>query len=184
MERQKSTRQAEAVRAITQAGGNVHFDHQWTADNRPDWTREPDQPAWLRKVFGDEFFARAVAVDVRSHAEPEEASQWIPLLPYLRYFNAAETPLSDAALVPLGRAAQLRFLDLRGTSVTDRGLAAVAALPQLQTLSLAHTRVTDTGLVELERGRSLRELDLSDTDTTELARRRLAEKLPQCRIIP
>jgi hypothetical protein len=181
---QKARKQAEAKEAIVQSGGQCYLNYQWDLANH----RALDQPTppapWLRALLGNLLFDTVVAVDLRSTQQPDSITPWLPLLPQLRYFNAADTPLADAALAPLGRTTGLRHLDIQGTPVTDAGLQHLAQLHQLQFLSLARTAVTDQGLETLARFQTLRQLDLSDTGTSREARERLRQALGRCTIAP
>lgn len=75
--------QREAVKAIETLGGQVRYD--WHYDSfraRRDGVsfnsplskamREPNEPRWIRQIFGDDFFQRVWAVEIpRSHSIDE-----------------------------------------------------------------------------------------------------------------
>jgi hypothetical protein len=181
MGRQKASKQSEAVRAVLDAGGVVYWDYQWK-DGQADLTGRPRQPAWLRRLVGEEFFHRAVAVDLRKVTDLSQAVESLPLLPYLTALDASGTDLDDDDVKFLRRLAGLRRLELAGTAITDDGLVQLDQLANLNHLSLASTRVTDEAIDVLARLDHLEWLDVSETDTSQEAIGRLRTALPKCSI--
>lgn len=103
-------------------------------------------------------------------------------LNYLRY-GSAETPLSDACLVPIQGLTQLNDLDLSGNRISDDGLALIAGMHELKSLGLTATDVTDAGLDHLRALRMLKTLSLGGTLVTPEGAKRLQSALPGLEII-
>ena len=78
--------------------------------------------AWLRKLFGDDFFAH----------------------PRLVEFS------NDAAMEYLTELTHSSVLELIGTQITDAGLAHLEELTQLGQLCVENTQVTNAGLEHLK----------------------------------
>ena len=87
-------KQAEAVATIRAAGGTVYFDNQIEAERKSHAGKlsfnpkaVSSTPAWLRALFGDDFFRTAVAASLSSNNEDptsEIPMQRICELPELR----------------------------------------------------------------------------------------------------
>jgi len=181
MTRQKSWKQSDAVKRIRAKGGHVFWDYQWE-DNRPLPDGKPPQAGWLRSLFGDATFDRAVAVDLQLVAEIDDVAPLIRFLPELESLDAQDTNADDRLLSRLTSNRLLVHLDLSGTNVTDAGMGHVARLSQLRTLSLRETAVTDKGVTQLTRCARLLELDLRQTRTTAASLKRLQGYLSRCAI--
>jgi hypothetical protein len=117
---------------------------------------EPPEPAWLRGLVGDDFFASVVSV----------------------YYK----PREFAKVEPIGGLSELRMLCLDSTGVADADLRCVAKCTQLQTLYLDKTRVTDAGLEHLNVLTQLQRLYLHDTEVTDAGVAKLQQALPHCEI--
>ena len=127
--------------------------------------------------------------------------------PALRSVNLARTAVADAGLAAFKGNAALRELNLSGTEVTGAGLAHLAGCPRLGSLHLAGAKrltddalaalkgcpdlyslnlqgapLTDAALAHLDGLAGLQVLQLRGTKVTTDAARKLAEKLPECRI--
>jgi hypothetical protein len=124
-EMKQATKQRRAVEAIRTAGGGVTYDSD-SDDPFADEQLPYQQPAWLRKLVGDDFCGD------------------------IRCVNLADTQVTDARLVHLQGLRQLQELDLSNTQITDAGLVRLQGLTQLQWLSLWNTQVTDQGVTELQ----------------------------------
>jgi hypothetical protein len=99
--RQWAARQAEAVQAIVEAGGEVRYDYQTSATGQLNPKAEPPGPVWLRWLAGDDCFRDVVDAYV----------------------------MSDHAMEYVGRLTKLRSLTCR--CVTDAGLAPLREVPRL-----------------------------------------------------
>jgi internalin A len=102
-----------------------------------------------------------------------------------RTTGPAVTPVTDAALEPLGRLTRLGELDLSGcTGVTDRGATLLARNhPRLQTLRLTGTGITDAGLAHLAGLDELRLLQLDGTKITDAGLAHLRGRLPNLKAL-
>lgn len=114
----------EAVKAIQELGGTVFYDYEY--ENGMVWRRKPPGPAWLRNLFGDDFYTNVAAVHYSGNGSDTELS-------YVLAFN------------------HLRELHLERTGVTDAGLIQLRELTKLKVLGLDNTKVTDAGVLELQK---------------------------------
>jgi formylglycine-generating enzyme required for sulfatase activity len=117
----------------------------------------PSGPAWARKVFGDEMFHDAVAVD-----SPPGAS--------------------DDEMEHLGHMPELERVYISGENVTDVGVSRLAGFPKLKIVCLSGTSVGDDGARQLERLENLEQLYLTQTKVTDEGVRELQEMLPGCKV--
>ena len=102
---------------------------------------------------------------------------------HLRVIYLDRLKVTDAGLDHLTALDKLVTLSLNGTKVTDAGLKKLAALKKLAYLHLNDTAVTDDGLAHLKALDNLRHLDLKGTKVTDEGVKRLAEALPNCKIV-
>jgi hypothetical protein len=152
MERKRQER--AVVAAILTLGGKVYYEYE-----KGPPPHEPPGPIWLRKLFGDDFFAEVDSVE---------------------YGNSA---ITDAALDPIREFKHIKYLDLSRTDVTDEGLRRLKSLSNLQLLILEQTAVTGDGLIHLKGLVNLEYLDLTDTKVTSSGLAALQEALPNCQIL-
>ena len=109
--------------------------HDFEMDDSGHWiVAEPPEPAWLRSLLGDDFFADVVTVELGF---------------YVSYWTLFE-PVTDTAMVHLGRLKKVRLLVLRHATISDAGLEHVKGLRELRSLDLFGTVVTDAGLEHLK----------------------------------
>ncbi|MCI0704487.1 MAG: protein kinase [Planctomycetia bacterium] len=92
-------------------------------------------------------------------------------------------PTTDEDLKLVAQLSELDLLGLNKTQVTDDGLKHLVTLKKLRRLELAYTSVTDTAIETLVGLNSLTELNVKNTKLTEPGLKKLAEKLPGCKII-
>ena len=69
----------------------------------------------------------------------------------MKYLNLADTEISDAGLINLGKMAGLESLDLTSTKISDDGLAHLYGLKNLKTLTVRQTEVTAAGADKLQK---------------------------------
>lgn len=119
-EMRAARRQREAVEAIKRLGGWVHYDSDLSGN------RNPQPPAWLRSVLGEDFFATVHNVVLE------------------------ETGITDGDLENLKGLNQFGSLLLQGTQVSDAGLEHLSGLTELRCLTLTRTKVTDDGVKKLQ----------------------------------
>lgn len=158
-----------AADAITQLDGAVSWEY-------PDFQNESRGQAWLRKLLGDDYFARPESIVVRSDAA----------IPYLTRFKqlphlVLDGPqVTDVGLEHLEGLSQLEELFITGTQVTDAGFVHLKGLTQLRKLSLWDTPVTDAGLEHLTQLTQLQELSFVSNQVTDAGLKHLS-KLTQLR---
>ena len=177
----KARRQREAVEAIKDLGLQTGpaFLYNYAVDSSGDLHRDalPPTPAWLRRLFGDDFFATVVYVNLSCDSFPPPAfsDEWLEhiealtgvetlMLNQLAYVGRPRL-VTDAALVHVKGLRRLKRLRLSGTDVTDAGLEDLKGLKRLKDLTLSYTYVTDAGLRHLT-GLPIEKLDLSYTGVT------------------
>jgi Leucine-rich repeat (LRR) protein len=101
-----------------------------------------------------------VEVRFKGPAVDPEILAGLPELPALTSVVLAGTDADDAALVPLGKIATLKNLDLRDCPVTNAGLAHLTGLENLAALRLSgksgRTTVDDAGMEHVAKLTSLR----------------------------
>jgi hypothetical protein len=189
----EARRQKDTVEEIQKLGGWVWYEHQVDASSSKVLpTTPPPVPAWLRKLFGDDFFQKVACVylndtqvvddDLALITNLSELNELLDLsrtqvtdmgLQYLKAFTRLEslrlsgTKITDNGLDHLTALPQLTDLSLDDTTITDEGLERLKALPQLQTLILYKTNITDAGMAHLKELSNLRCLILTDTKVTE-----------------
>jgi Leucine-rich repeat (LRR) protein len=157
-------RERAAAEAIELSGGAV----TWTY---PDSTGESRVRDWLKRILGDDYFARPDNVTVCSDAAMESLVH----LRQVRRLYLGGTQVSDAGLEHLSDVTQLEVLSIAGTQVTDAGLAYLAGLTQLQELWLMDTPVTDAGLERLTGLTQLRELSFVGGEVTDIGLRHVSK---------
>ncbi len=113
----------EAVAAIRNAGGHVHYDSGWT-ENTTGRPRMPSAPDWLLDSLGFDYFAHVDGVAFAKRG-------------------------SDEDLVHVGRLPRITYLTLIDTNVTDAGLANLREMKSLVEVSIPDTRISDAGLANL-----------------------------------
>jgi hypothetical protein len=189
----EADRQRSAIAAIVSSGGTVEYAHENQVDESGNWipAARPPGPAWLRRLLGDDFFARAYNVTFFHQTELTNAdlSQLATLkklnevaiiegritddgldvigrLTNLKWLRLCEVPITDAGLARLEPLENLESLDLAGTQITDMALAHVAAFRRLRLLDLTRTRITDDGMKHLSAMPNLQVLNISLTEVS------------------
>src|SRR5262249_27598356 len=115
MQANRAHQQRSAVAAIEKAGGSVHYDYQYDAKGQVSSASPPPGPEWLRKITGDDFFNRVVAV----------------------YSNPEDQGLTDEMIrdiTPLTKLQGLHWFHCE--AVTDKGLGQLNKLANLRSLGL------------------------------------------------
>lgn len=200
----------EAVSAIQRLTGNVLYDYQCDPNgNMLPTTPPPPRQTWLRKLFGPDFFDRAVNVHFGTSSQPEigdaDLMPHLKRLTDLRVLSLADTNITNEGLRHLRNHKHLRSLALsgtkinegdldhlkglrldrlrlRGTRASDAALKSLQDMKSLRYLDLTRTKVTDAGLQHLEGLRNLGELDLRRTQVSRRAAERLQKNLSNCTI--
>lgn len=201
-------RQRDAVAEIVNAGGFVKYDYERspTGEGFTRWA-QPAEPAWLRRILGDDFLHRVVFVAFINRNEltdddlaclrdlpqlqclsidrgqiTDDGLRHLGSLTNLEALTLARVEISDAGLAQLEGLRRLQSLNLFGTAITGTGLEYLASLPQLRRLNLAYTKLADDELVSLRACRRLEEVRLRGSDITDAALTHL-EGLPVLRRI-
>jgi hypothetical protein len=144
----RKRRERAAVTAIRELGGEVVYDYE--AAFFHGLHNEPPGPVWLRRIFGDDFFAEVDDV-----------------------VFYGSTQLRDDDLAHFGPLTSVRSLRLSGTAITDAGLNHIRWFKDLDLLYLEGTRITDAGVGELDRLPKLAYLRIDANDVTDEGLRRL-----------
>ena len=96
-----------------------------------EWDGAPKPPglAWMRKVLGEDFFAKVLWCGVEEGTDLKHVKE----LTNLAYLDLSETQIADAGLDDLKGLTNLAFLDLREAQVTDEGVKKLQqALPNCE----------------------------------------------------
>lgn len=101
----------------------------------------------------------------------------------LVWLKLGNMPVSDAAMVQVGKLKNLQKLHLEQTNVTDAGLKQLKGLTNLEYLNLYGTAITDAGLADLATLKHLRTLYLWQTKTTEQGIATLKKSRPDLEVI-
>ncbi len=147
---QQARRQREAVEAIQKLGGAAYYDYQFVEWDVPLRTTEPPEPAWLRKLVGDDFFADVVAVLLTGMGVTDASLNNIKKLPQLRQLDLYNTNITDSGMEYLADI-NLKCLNLSGTKITDEGLKNLKGMPNLTMLLLYKTNITKAGVNDLQK---------------------------------
>jgi hypothetical protein len=199
-------RERAAVATIRKLGGTVYYNYDYEGVF-PAFPKEPPGPAWLRRVFGDDFFAQVVTVAFARDMQVDAAAlaQFETLTSTrdiylvgttvtdaglalvrecknLKVLDLKETSVTDVGVSQLGGLANLEFLDLSSTKIGDGGLNHLKSLSKLRQLILLNTAVSDAGSSYLKALTNLEFLDLGDTNVTAEGVAALHDALPDCRI--
>lgn len=174
-ERNETERQRQAVGEIK--GGQVWYDYQLDVFGDEVPNARPPGPAFLRKVLGDDFFARVVAVHFRMPTVTDPALEPLRRLPNLRSLQISCARVTDVAAEYAAGQPQLRWLALSDTPITDAGMRRLLALRNLDMLYISRTRITSAGLEGLSDFPELRRLEVDGTKVDDLG----LEHLQNCR---
>jgi len=168
---QKAKREREAVAQIEKLGGAVRWDWYdpmtgW--DHEPNGTRrQPQGPAWLRALLGENFFASVDRLEV-TPSFGDEALEHVRALRSCSDLDLSRSRITDYGLKHIEGLSGVLDLYLGGTKITDAGLKHLQGFSDLQTLALGGTRVTDAGLAYLRGMSKLEYLDLRETEITDV----------------
>ena len=117
---QGKSAQAEATRRVRVLGGSVMYNYNGARSS------EPQGPAWLRTVLGDEYF---VTVDGIQIVDPNLTDQTVvelvdhlQRLPDLQLVELTSPKLTDACLEALGKLTQVRKIQIVGDGLTPEAL--------------------------------------------------------------
>ena len=110
----------------------------------------PLEPAWLRSLLGDDFFAKVYGVNLRGDDASNVVLEDLKGLPQLRALYLDQTKFTDSELGNLKRLRHLQQLGLDRTQIGDAALENFKGLTELNVLFLRFTKVTDEGVKDLQ----------------------------------
>jgi hypothetical protein len=153
-------RQKEAVQAIREFGGWVHYDFQETttlAGTNFDSRIEPPLPKWLVDRLGEDFFFNVAEVNLVYNDDggrrldnanvAATALEHLAAFPKLRVLLVKETQATDDGLRTVGQLKRLTHLYMWDASqVTDAGIAHLAGLANLRKIHIGHSQIGDESL--------------------------------------
>lgn len=153
--------EAPAVTAIRAIGGEVYYQHErHTPYGRQ--PPEPPGPKWLRRILGDQFFARVSIVSYPPRATDADLEH-LDGIRHLTELGIGASTTSLAGRARIWNRHELTSLGLRSTSITDEEIAQAAALTKLENLDLSNTPVTDRVVDTLQRLPALKSWGLDGT---------------------
>lgn len=204
VEVKKARKELAAVEESRKAHWGVGYEWQEIAILFGPRSAQPPEPAWLRNLLGQNFFAEIGPVLVSgvtdadlerlkglgqpkrlriSSAQINDAGlEHLKGLTRLEVLDLGNTKVSGAGLEHLKGLTKLEELDLDNTEVSDAGLEHLKGLTKLGSLKLRNTKVSDAGLERLTGMTHLRTLDLKRTNVTDAGVRGLKKVLPDCQI--
>ena len=166
----RARQQREAVAALTDFGGSVHYDYEFiyppfkpSSRNLLDTTwgrwepegKKPWAPDWLRRPLGDEYFQEValIRLDAR-RGVPNKIGPDDELLAKLSSQKGVRTLRGRGPTVSgmsyIGQMDGLEELNFfNGEDITDEGIAHLRTLKHLRILKLSNSRMTDEGLHHL-----------------------------------
>jgi Leucine Rich repeat len=185
----KAREQREAVAALQEFGGFVHYDWEFKDGPvkvprgnsiwRPAWGKfapmqKPWAPVWMRRTFGDDYFQSIAHVSLYVDIKKGVAdSKWVNMgradnalkklatQTSVRTLQIGGNQVSDENLAFVGKLTGLEELSIMwGYPLTDKGIARLSGLKRLRILELDQSKLTDTGLEAIGKLTNLEELRL------------------------
>ncbi len=123
------------------------------------------------------------AVSLRANMDDAAFQKVAPVVSQLVTVDLTATKITDASVVQLESAKNLRLVRLAETGITDAAIDSLVKLPKLESINLYGTKITDAGVSKLAAMSQLKKLYLWKTAVTPEAIKMLREKLPTCEII-
>ena len=185
--------QREAVRAIRDGAGRVHYDYERLDFLTGDINAEarPWEPAWLLALVGIDFFHDATDVSAPTDYGRGPAGRVAPHLAQLPGLRSIEVNLDEAEMRQIGRfrrlesfglwnwwqvsddsvaqlcrLSRLKHLRLGDSQISDQSLTLLARLPNLEVLQFHGTKITDGGLAALAGHPRLKSLEIHGSPRT------------------
>jgi len=133
----QAQRRHEAVAAIWATHAAISFDYQWVpGESGPNPDGQPSAPAWLRGLFGDDFFRYPALVWLKGDAVPDEfLGQYADVLSEVHVLGISSDNVTDKSLAIVAKISQLQFLELNCPNFTSAGLRQLVPLKRLKGLS-------------------------------------------------
>jgi hypothetical protein len=180
-------RRADAVVAIHKAGGTVWFDYQLVPAKlgngngvnvgsglSVDPNALQTAPAWLRHIFGDDFFRTAVSVQlIATKAVIQSNLTQLAQLPELKAIDLTINPSdsrfpwpeSEEGLAVLGQLTKLKIVAFDAVDPTS--LACLERTTELEELSLQSTPLNGNAMRQIGKLQRLRKLTLQYCDPVD-----------------
>jgi hypothetical protein len=158
---QNGREQRDIVAAIRALNGTVTYYFERTDQIDPKRKPEPPSPAWLRRVFGVDFFHAVMSVSLNGSDVTDESLPHLERLTHLESIELRNTAISELAAPKLRNPTIIGFF-IDGGSIGDADLKWVGAMHQLEFVRLSQapittdiclvgTQVTKRGVSELHR---------------------------------
>lgn len=176
----KARKQREAVEAVKNYGGWVHYDYEFV-NGKLTPGQTPWAPGWLRRPLGDELFQDVTQVslvyddstgkrfDIKNHAPADDVLARLRGLTKLKTLLLKGSQATDEGLRSIGTLANLEELFIwDGENVTDAGVAHLKNLTRLETFHLSKSKITDAGLASLARLSHLEHLSLQNNSFSDV----------------
>ena len=182
----RAKQQREAVQAITNAGGWVHYDYQ-VGDSRAvdiDPQARPWEPQWLLELVGIDFFHDVAEVNMvysedsgtrLDNKHPVNIAHHLAHFPRLRVLLLKEEGVDDAGMAYVGRLKRLESLYFWDAfKITDAGAKHLRDMPRLRFIHLSASQVGDEGLAAIATlpnlgGLSMQKNRITDAGVAHLA---------------
>ena len=136
-EMKQAKKQREAVEEMRNAGGEVSYDYQLDPDGIEIPGAKPSEPAWLRRMLGDDLFVNVKNVNIDKTAIGDAGLEHLTTLTQLQTLWLRDPQVTDAGLEHLKELSHLERLSLAGW-FSNAGLKHLEGLTQLQTLARRH----------------------------------------------
>jgi hypothetical protein len=173
MKIERKRRERDAVQRIIAKSGVAQYDYEIAHQS------EPDGPAWVRRLFGDNLFSDVRAVSLPGGTHNDDDLALLDELTQVRELDLQDAHVTDTGLAHLSALSELERLNLHGTSVGDAGLKHLKGLGKLEYLDLSGTKTSDAAISILKDLTQLKELNLTNTTFTDGGADDLGKALPQ-----
>ncbi len=185
----RANQQRAVLAMVEKYGGQVRYDFEDPQLGTGTPRRHPATNRRLRKLLGDDFFDRVVAVEIRARsysdlsASPpalnDDEFRQITALSELRILKIDESRLTDEGAGRVSWLVNLEELRLTSPFITDRTLEAIARLPKLRRLCLMSPQITDAAIDTIGSMKDLQQVNLTGTRVTREGLNRLHQLLPK-----
>lgn len=179
--------QKKAVETLMKMGGSVYYEDtmdssgRWLGEREPSGEEPPD-PAYLRKMLGNDFFGNVTQICLDNLNISDADLEYCKGMTQLIALSLDDTPITDAGLKNLKGSKQLQTLALERTQITDAGLEHLKGIDRMQYLDLGSTQITDAGLKHMEGLKQLKYLFLNGTKVTDVGVKQIQEASPNLQI--
>ena len=147
---EKGREQRDIVAAIRALNGTVVYYFEWTDFISAEGKPEPSSPAWLRLMFGVDFFHSVMSVSLSGSNVTDESLPHLERLMHLESITLRNTAITSRAAEKL-RNASVIGLFIDGGALGDADLAWIGAMRQLRFLQVTRAQITDRSLPNLYR---------------------------------